>query len=90
MVKSYAKSACHNYVIKAQKRDRLNAYLKEHGISSGMHYISNNHYEMYKGCRDQTPVCEKVWTTLLTLPLYPDLKDEEVDLIIRRIKEFEI
>lgn len=41
--------ACHNYVIKLNDRDGLNDYLKQKGISSGVHYIPNNHYEMYKG-----------------------------------------
>jgi perosamine synthetase len=86
--KSYAKSACHNYVIKLDERDKLNLYLKERGISTSVHYIPNNHYEMYRNCRGDTPVCEKIWTKLLTLPLFPDLKDSEVDMIIQQIKLF--
>ncbi len=88
VLKSYAKSACHNYVIKAKDRDRLNAYLQENGISTGVHYIPNNHYQMYKNCRGETPVCENVWTKLLTLPLFPDLKDSEVDMIIEKVRRF--
>ncbi len=88
MVKSYAKSACHNYVIKAKERDRLNIYLQEKGISTGVHYIPNNHYQMYKNCRGETPVCEEVWTKLLTLPLFPDLTDSEVDMIVERVRRF--
>ena len=38
--------------------------------------------------RGETPVSDAVWKKLLTLPLFPDLKDEEVDLIIHEIKEF--
>ncbi len=88
IVKSYAKSACHNYVIKVEERDRLNIYLQEKGISTGVHYIPNNHYQMYKNCRGETPVCEEVWTKLLTLPLFPDLTDPEVDMIVEKVKRF--
>ena len=88
VVKSYAKSACHNYVIKVEERDRLNIYLQEQGISTGVHYIPNNHYQMYKNCRGQTPVCEEVWTKLLTLPLFPDLTDSEVDMIVEKVRRF--
>lgn len=87
-LKSYAKSACHNYVIKMDERDKLNIYLKERGISTSVHYIPNNHYEMYKNCRGETPVCEKVWKKLLTLPLFPDMTDSEVDTVIQQIKLF--
>jgi perosamine synthetase len=87
--KSYAKSACHNYVIKVNERDRLNTYLQENGISTGVHYIPNNHYQMYKNCRGDTPVCEKVWTKLLTLPLFPDLTKDELDMIIEKIRSFQ-
>ncbi len=88
VVKSYAEPSYHNYVIKAEKRDQLNIYLQEKGISTGVHYIPNNHYDMYHPFRGQTPVSDTVWKKVLTLPLFPDLKDEEVDFIIREIKEF--
>jgi perosamine synthetase len=87
-LKSYAKSACHNYVIKAEERDRLNIYLQEKGISTGVHYIPNNHYQMYMNCRGETPVCEEVWTKLLTLPLFPDLTDSQVDMIVEKVRKF--
>lgn len=87
-VKSYAKSACHNYVIKVEERDRLNIYLQEQGISTGVHYVPNNHYQMYKNCRGETPVCEEIWTKLLTLPLFPDLTNTETDMIVEKVRMF--
>ncbi len=87
-VKSYAVPSYHNYVIKVEKRDQLNIYLQQKGISTGVHYIPNNHYEMYRSFRGETPVSDSVWKKLLTLPLFPDLKDEEVDFVIEEIKEF--
>ena len=86
--KEYAKPAYHNYVIKTAFRDRLNTYLKEHGISTGVHYRPNNHYAMYRQYKAATPVSDRVWQKLLTLPLYPDLTDSQVDMIIDEIKKF--
>jgi dTDP-4-amino-4,6-dideoxygalactose transaminase len=43
---------------------------------------------MYHAFRSQTPVSDAVWNKLLTLPLFPDLKDGEVDLVVHEIKEF--
>ncbi len=88
VVKPYATPSHHNYVIRVDRRDQLNIYLQEKGISTGVHYIPNNHYEMYHAFRGQTPVSDTIWEKVLTLPLFPDLKDEEVDSIIREIKEF--
>jgi perosamine synthetase len=88
VIRSYARPSHHNYVIKVEKRDQLNIYLQRKGISTGVHYIPNNHYEMYRSFRGDTPISDFVWKKLLTLPLFPDLKDEEVDFIIREIKEF--
>jgi len=88
--KEYAKSAHHNYVIKVLngKRDELITYLGENGISAGVHYIPNHLYEMYKPYYRKLPVTETVWKKLVTLPLYPDLKDKEVGKIIETVRKF--
>ncbi len=88
VVKKYTKSAHHNYVIKTDDRNGLNAYLQENGISTGVHYIPNHHYRMYKKFKANCPVADKIWERLLTLPLYPDLSFKEQDAIVRHIKEF--
>jgi perosamine synthetase len=43
---------------------------------------------MYHHFKGETPIANAVWKKLLTLPLFPDLKNEEVDFIIQEIKEF--
>jgi len=86
--RKYAKSAHHNYVIKTDKRDALNSYLQKKGISTGVHYIPNHFYRMYKKCKADCPVTETVWKRLLTLPLYPDLTLREQDKIARQVREF--
>jgi len=78
----------HNYVIQTDHRDGLNAYMAERGIATGVHYIPNNHYDMYKKCKGKTPVAERIWKRLLTLPLYPDLTEEDFGRIITAIREF--
>lgn len=87
-MKDYSNNANHNYVIKTPYRNELNAYLADHGISTGVHYIPNNHYEMYKEFGNSTPITEEVWQSLLTLPLYPMLTDEEQSFVIEKIKNF--
>lgn len=88
VIKPYmTKPAYHNYVIKCDKRDRLNEFLKKRGISTGIHYIPNNHYDIYKNFRGETPVAREVWKKLLTLPVYPTLKNSEVRFIIEEVKK---
>ncbi len=88
ILRDYAKSACHNYVIKVSQRDELNEYLKKKGISTGVHYIPNNHYDIYKGFGKETPIAREIWKRLLTLPLYPDLTDEEFLRIVESVRKF--
>lgn len=87
-VKSYARTSQHNYVIKVDDRNGLHKFLKNKDISTGVHYIPSNHYKMYKNCDYATPVCESIWTRLITLPMFPDLTSSQIDEIISTVKSF--
>ncbi|MCX5656022.1 MAG: DegT/DnrJ/EryC1/StrS family aminotransferase, partial [Planctomycetota bacterium] len=88
IVEPNTKPDWHNYVVQTDYRDDLNVYLAERGIATGVHYIPNNHYVMYKKCRGKTPVSGRIWKRLLTLTLYPDLTEEDFGRIITAIREF--
>jgi perosamine synthetase len=86
--KSYAFSACHNYVIKLDRRDQLIAHLRDRNISTGVHYMPNHLYSMYRRFRANVPVTEKVWQRLVTLPLYPGMSDWEIERVVRGVRSF--
>lgn len=86
--KDYAFSARHNYVIRVQNRDALADWLREHRVGSGMHYIPNHLYDMYKPYATPLPVIEEEWLRLLTLPLHPNLSDADVAYIIDVVRRF--
>jgi len=86
--RDYAKSAHHNYVIKTNRRDQLNEWLKDKGVSSSVHYIPCNQFEMYKGYGKATPIADQVWKRLLTLPLYPDLTEVDFNIIVESVRSF--
>ena len=90
--KEYTRSAWHNYVIKvADPADRapLMDCLKAQGVSTGMHYIPNHLYEMYRPyVKAPLPVAETVWKRLITLPLFPDLTDEQQSEVVAAIKGY--
>lgn len=90
VVKEWAESARHNYVIRTKFRDKLNLFLKDRLISSGVHYMPIHHHKYYRenGYAAKVPVTERVWKTLLTLPLYPTLSFCDQDRVIEAIKDF--
>lgn len=89
--KEYSTSACHNYVIKTPYRDLLNIYLKDRGIATGVHYMPIHLQPYYrKLSKTSYPNAEHVWTQLLTLPLYPDMSEDDVIYIIDEVRRFSI
>lgn len=89
--KAYARSATHNYVVKlpAESRDKFVDYLTENKIGAGMHYIPNHLYAMYKPYYRKLPVTETVWKRLVTLPLFPDLSEQQLNYIVEKIRKFQ-
>jgi perosamine synthetase len=88
-VKPYATSAWHAYVIKTQLRAELHSFLAERGISSGVHYKPLNlHSFYYLGHGREAPESFDLWRRLLTLPLYPDMTDQEQDRVIEAVTDF--
>jgi perosamine synthetase len=88
VVKWYARPSYHNYVIKTDHRDALHLFLRERGISTGVHYIPLHLQPYYYDPAVRLPVAERQWKRLLTLPLYPDLSIEDQDRIIEAIHDF--
>lgn len=82
----------HQYVIRAQKRDDLQTYLKENGVPSAIYYPLGLHQQKcfaYLGYRmGDFPVTEKAAAEVLALPIYPELNAEQQDYIVSKIKDF--
>ena len=81
-------------MIRHPARDRLREYLQEHGISTEIHYPIPCHLqEAYSDLgyvKGELLVAEKVANKILSLPIYPELGDEQVDYIIDTINTFNI
>ena len=85
------KSAMHNYVIKVKEtkdRDNLIEYLAKKEISASVHYMPLHLHPIYRQYKAKVPVAEKVWKRLVTLPLYPDMTEEETEKVIDAVKNF--
>ena len=82
----------HMYVIRAPRRDELQAWLKDHGIGTGIHYPVPIHLQNSMshagGKIGDLPVTEEVVGQILSLPMYPELGDEAIYTVVDSIREF--
>ncbi len=72
-------------------RDEIVERLAASGVATSVHFIPlhlQSFYQSEFGYRTgDFPVAEKVFNTVLSLPLYPDLADEDVDYVCTRLRE---
>lgn len=82
----------HLYVIRTEKRDELEEYLKTNGISTGLHYPIPIHLQRaYKDLDYKIgdfPVTEKLSKEILSLPMFPELEEKDIYHICKTIKKF--
>ncbi|MBW4590066.1 MAG: DegT/DnrJ/EryC1/StrS family aminotransferase [Aetokthonos hydrillicola CCALA 1050] len=80
----------HQYVVRSQKRDELRAYLKEHGISTLIHYPVPIHLQPAYQNRIFIPQqklknTERVSQEIFSLPMHPHLTIEQVQQVSEMI-----
>lgn len=82
----------HQYVIRAENRDKLQKYLSDHGIGSTVYYPLPLHLqEAYKSLGYKLgdfPEAERASREVLALPMWPELTDEEVREVTEVIRSF--
>jgi len=82
----------HLYVIRLEERDRLRKFLVDNKISCGIHYpISLPNLKAYKylGYKPEDfPVSSKLQNEILSLPMFPELTEENIEYIVSVIKRF--
>ena len=90
-------SSTHLYVVRvpAAYRPKFIEHMISKGVSAGVHYKPLNHYEALFGKRfdlacgkSNTPVTDRVWKTLVTLPLYPDMSSADIAQVIQAVRSF--
>ena len=90
--KSYEKSVYHTFIIQSEERNKLKEYLASKGVDTKIHYPLPIHYqEAAKGLgykKGDFPVTEKQAETILSIPVYPELTDEQVDYIVTEVRNF--
>lgn len=69
------------------QRDKLMTHLARLGVDSGLNYIPNHLQPLWKSTTS-LPVTEKLYGEIITLPLYSDITDNEVETVIKAVKSF--
>ena len=90
--KPWARAVYHMYVIRSEKRDELQKYLKERGIDTGIHYPVPNHQQPGVTSRFKNvpplPRTELAAKEILSLPIHGEMSLDIADQVCDAIVEF--
>ena len=86
------KHVYHLYVIRTRERDALQGFLKKKGIETLIHYPVPIHLQKaYKDLgyrKGDLPLTEQCSSEILSLPLFPEMKEHEVEEVVESIRSF--
>lgn len=77
-----------NYVLKAEKRNQLAEYLQEQGVEFLIKDAVPNHSHRSLGLNFNLPYSEQLAEKVISLPMHPELKDEQIKYVIKCIADF--
>ena len=90
-IKDDRETSWHLYVIKIANRDSVIEALKEAGVGCSVHFIPIHKHPYYKeryGYKNgDYPVANSVFERSLSLPIYPDMSDDEIEYVINKVNE---
>jgi dTDP-4-amino-4,6-dideoxygalactose transaminase len=92
LVRENSKHSFHLFVIRTDKRDKLASYLKDNGIETAIHYpvalVNMPAYKYLNISLDDYPVAMDYQSKILSIPMYPELKEEHIIYISNKINDF--
>lgn len=82
----------HQYTIRTNRRDELQAYLKEHGISTMVYYPLPLHLQpVFSGLgykKGDLPHAEQAGEEVVSLPMFPEITAEQQEYVVSNIAAF--
>jgi dTDP-4-amino-4,6-dideoxygalactose transaminase len=82
----------HCYALRAPRRDELAVWLGERGVGTGIHYKNPGHLQPglqhHPHRAGDMKVTSEACRELISLPMYPELTDEQVEYVAARVREF--
>ena len=90
--KPHEKAVYHTFVIQAERRAQLKDYLSNQGIGTSIHYPIPIHLQesaTYLGHEPGSfPTTERQADKILSLPVYPELEDQQIEYVTECIRRF--
>lgn len=83
--------AYHLYIIEVENREELYNHLRANSIFAQIHYIPVHlqpYYKQFGWHTGDLPNAENYYDRCISLPMYPTLKQEEQEFVIRTINQF--
>lgn len=84
--------ARHLYPVRTSRRDALSEHLEARGIETAIHYPVPLHlhpaYRFLGHRKGDFPVSEEACDSVLSLPIYPTLSEEQQDAVVSGVREF--
>lgn len=82
----------HQFVVQTEDRDGFQQYLADHGIKTVIHYPIPPHlaecYESLGHKSGDYPIAEKMAKTVLSLPMFNGMREEEVQYVIETVNRY--
>ena len=81
----------HLFVIKTEQRDKLRDYLQKNGVNTTIQFPVPVHKQKYfqKMCSEKSlPVTEQVAKNILSIPMYPELEEKEINKVSNKLKDY--
>lgn len=91
VVKDYAFTAQHKYVIRVpeEHRDAIMLHLKSRGVGCHVHFVPTHMHPAYAAyATTPLPVTEAVYRSIITLPLFPTLSEREIAQVIDAVTSY--
>jgi dTDP-4-amino-4,6-dideoxygalactose transaminase len=92
LIPAHNEAVFHNFVIQVDRRQELMDFLLREGIETKIHYPVPLH--LMPAAKDlgyklgDFPKTEAMSQRILSLPIYPELREEQVELVVEKIKQF--
>jgi dTDP-4-amino-4,6-dideoxygalactose transaminase len=82
----------HLYVVRSKERDRLQSFLSQQGVGTGIHYPVPIHLQpAYEGLghrQGDFPVSEQLAKEILSLPMFPELREDQIAYVADQVRHF--
>jgi len=81
----------HLFVIKIEQRNKLKDYLQKNCVNTTIQYPVPVHKQKYfqKMCSEKSlPVTEQVAKNILSIPMYPELEEKEINKVSNKLKDY--